>query len=52
MPEVYDDLKMLLVSTCEIPNYILGIPTKTRVAKVIVKALIHRVICILAPLNF
>ena len=42
-----NDFKYLLLATCEITNFVLAIPIKTRVDNVIAKALIHRVICIL-----
>ena len=46
MPKGFDDLKYPLVATCEITNFGLQYPIKSRAAQVIPEALFQRVVYI------
>ena len=49
MPQGFDNYKFLLMITCEQTNFVFAVPTKTRDAKTIAEALIHRVFTVTGP---
>ena len=46
MSKGFEDFECILVTTCEITNFVLVIPIKVRKVQAITEALIHRDMCI------